>query len=382
MNKTINIGLIGTQFMGKAHSNAYAKVAKFFDLPSEPVMHSACGLVLDQVKDLSNKFGWKNAETDYKKLLASDEIQLIDICTSNDFHMPIAVEAAKAGKHILCEKPMARNAEEAIRMYDAAYTANVVNMMIFNYRFVPAISLAKKLIEQGKLGEIRHFNAVYYQDWLVDPSFPIVWRHSKEKSGSGAHGDMNAHIVDLARYLIGEFEAVNGEQRVFIKERPVQGTSKKGEVNADDTTSFMARFQNGAIGTFCATRMATGRKNFMRFELFGSNGAIAFNLERINELEYFDDTIENDTKGFSTILATEPSHPYMTSWWPPGHVIGWEHTFVHQISHLITNIAHSKEATPSFFDGVKCQLVLDAVTRSAEKEKWITIKEFHKSQNE
>jgi len=379
MDSTINIGLVGTQFMGKAHSNAYARVAKFFELPAQPVLHSACGLDLEQVRGLAKKFGWKNAETDYKRILSSDEIQLVDICTSNDFHMPIAVEAAKAGKHLLCEKPMARNAEEAIRMYDAVNTAGVTNMMIFNYRFVPALALAKKLIDQGSLGSIRHFNAVYYQDWLVDPLFPMVWRHSKEKSGSGAHGDMNAHIVDLARYLVGEFEAVAGEQRVFVKERPIAGSTEKGEVNADDATSFMARFQNGALGTFCATRMATGCKNLMRLELFGSKGAIRFNLERLNELEYFDETMSSDTKGFRAILATEPSHPYIKSWWPPGHIIGWEHTFVHQISHLLNHIAHNEEASPSFFDGVKCQLVLDAVASSAEKEKWITVQEFHKS---
>ncbi len=379
MSKDINIGLVGTRFMGKAHSNAYARVSRFFELPANPVLHSACGLELDQVQILAKKFGWKNAETEYQKLIQSEEIDLIDICTSNDFHMPIALEAAKAGKNILCEKPMARNAEEAIKMYDAVNEAGVINMMIFNYRFLPAVALAKNLIEHGKLGEIRHFNAVYYQDWLVDPSFPIVWRHSKEKSGSGAHGDMNAHIVDLARYLVGEFEAVTGEQRVFVKERPIQDSDQKGEVNADDATSFMARFQNGAIGSFSATRMATGRKNFMQFELFGSKGALIFNLERLNELQYFDDTSQNDTKGFTTILATEPSHPYIRSWWPPGHIIGWEHTFVHQISHLITSISNKEEATPSFYDGVKCQLVLDAVVASAEQEKWVTIKEFDKN---
>ena len=379
MSKDINIGLVGTRFMGKAHSNAYARVSRFFELPANPVLHSACGLELDQVQVLAKKFGWKNAETEYQKLIQSEEIDLIDICTSNDFHMPIALEAAKAGKSILCEKPMARNAEEAIKMYDAVNEAGVINMMIFNYRFLPAVALAKNLIERGKLGEIRHFNAVYYQDWLVDPSFPIVWRHSKEKSGSGAHGDMNAHIVDLARYLVGEFEAVTGEQRVFVKERPIQDSDQKGEVNADDATSFMARFQNGAIGSFSATRMATGRKNFMQFELFGSKGALIFNLERLNELQYFDDTSQHDTKGFTTILATEPSHPYIRSWWPPGHIIGWEHTFVHQISHLITSISNREEATPSFYDGVKCQLVLDAVVASAEQEKWISIKEFDKN---
>ncbi|MCG2461633.1 Gfo/Idh/MocA family oxidoreductase [Flavobacteriaceae bacterium F89] len=374
----INVGLIGTKFMGKAHSNAYSTVGKFFDLPANPVLHSACGLDLQQVQALANKFGWQYSETDYKKLLRSGEIDLIDICTPNDFHSTIAVEAAKAGKHMVCEKPMARNASEAIQMYRAAHESGVINMMIFNYRFVPAIALAKKMIDNGKLGDIRHFNAVYYQDWLVDPSFPITWRHSKEISGSGSHGDMNAHTVDLARYLVGEFEAVTGDQRVFVKERPILGSNKKGDVNADDATSFIARFQNGAMGSFCATRMATGRKNFMRFELFGSKGSLSFNLERINELEYFDGMAAEDRQGFTTILVTEASHSYIESWWPPGHVIGWEHTFVHEISHLLTGIGQNKKVAPDFFDGVKCQIVLDAVARSSEDGKWITIEEFYR----
>ncbi len=377
MNKSeVRVGLVGTQFMGKAHSNAYARVSKFFDLPATPIMHSACGLDLPQVSDLASKFGWQHVETDYKKLIQSDEIDVIDICTSNDFHSPIAIEAAKAGKHVLCEKPMARNKEEAFRMYNAVQDAGVIGMMIFNYRFVPAIALAKQMIQDGLLGEIRHFNAVYYQDWLVDKNFPIVWRHSKELSGSGAHGDMNAHIVDLARYLVSDFEAVVGDQRVFIKERPIKGSDEMGTVNADDATTFMARFKNGAIGNFCATRMATGRKNHMCIEIFGSNGSLRFNLERINELEFYSLGDASSLQGYRTILVTEAEHPYIKKWWPPGHVIGWEHTFIHEIAHLVTAVKERKEANPTFYDGLKCQIVLDAVTTSAESGKWISIEEI------
>ena len=374
----LNIGLVGTQFMGKAHSNAYKKLSSFPDAEVLASLHSVCGRNVERMERLTELYGWKNKETDYKKLVQSDEIDLVDISTSNDMHLPIAKAAAEAGKNILCEKPIARNAEEAIEMYQLVEKKSVIHMMIFNYRFVPAIALAKKMIDEGKLGEIRHFNAVYYQDWLVDPQFPFVWRHSVETSGSGAHGDMNAHIVDLARYLVGEFEAVSGDQKVFIKERPIEGTDEIGEVTADDTTSFLARFTNGAIGSFCATRFATGRKNFMRLEIFGSKGSVNFNLERMNELNYFDNEQQSDYQGFTNILATENIHPYIKNWWPPGHIIGWEHTFVHQIAYLLDSIHKNEKVTPDFYDGAKCQLVLDAVSQSAGSRKWVTIQELNR----
>jgi len=372
----INVGLVGTKFMGKAHANAWSRVPQFFDLPAKPILHTTCGLELAGAQQLSEKFGWLHQSTDFNELIQSDEIDLIDICTSNDSHQPIAVAAAKAGKNILCEKPMARNSDESKEMYYAARENNIIDMMIFNYRFVPAIAQAKKMIEDGRIGQVRHFNAVYYQDWLVDPSFPMVWRHSAEKSGSGAHGDMNAHIIDLARFLVGEFEAVVGDQSVFIKERPISGSKEKGTVTADDATSFMARFKNGAMGNFCATRFANGRKNFLRFELFGSKGSIGFNLERLNELDYYNSESQSDTQGFTNIVVTEAEHPYVKSWWPPGHIIGWEHTFVHEMSHLVHAIATSTSTSPNFYDGLKCQLVLDAVANSHNEARWITIEEF------
>ncbi len=376
MGKAINIGMVGTRFMGKAHSNAYLQVPHFFDLPATPVLHTACGRQAASLAHFAKQFGWQQQETSWQKMIADESIDLVDICTPNNLHLPVALAAAKAGKHILCEKPMARTIEEARRMYDAAQQAGVVHMMIFNYRFVPALALAKQLIDEGKIGQIHHFNAVYYQDWLVDPQFPITWRHDAETSGSGAHGDMNAHVIDLGRYLVGEYEAVNGLQHTFIKERPLPSGQGTGKVTTDDATTFMARFQNGAQGLFQATRMATGRKNFLRLEIFGSEGGLSFNLERLNELAYFSRQDDPRRQGYTPILVTEPVHPFLDAWWPPGHIIGWEHTFIHQVKALIEGIAEKKPVVPSFYDGLKCQQVLDAVTTSAQTERWVTIQEL------
>jgi len=373
MAKNINIGIVGTQFMGKAHSNGYSQLPHFFELNGNPVLHTACSRNSSQLDAFSKKYGWKHQETDWKQLVQNDEIDLIDICTPNNLHHPIAMKAIAQGKNVLVEKPMAMNVQEAREMYEAAESAEIVHMMIFNYRFVPALALAKKLIENGKLGKIHHFNAVYYQDWLVDSKFPMAWRHDVKTTGSGAHGDMNAHIIDLARYLVGAFEAVTGLQEIFIKERPFSNKEGTGTVTADDATLFMARFQNGAVGTFNATRFANGRKNHMRLEIFGSEGSLIFNLERLNELQYFslnDDKLE---QGFRTILVTESEHPFIDAWWPPGHIIGWEHTFVHQFATLINGIAKNEKVVPNFYDGLKCQEVLDAVVESAQEKKWIAL---------
>ena len=372
----INVGIIGTRFMGRAHSNAYLDVSHFFRLPLTPVMKMACGKECQEDLDaFSKQFGWQEVDCDWEKVVERDDIDMIDICTSNATHMPIALEAARRGKHIICEKPMAMNAGEARRMVDAVEEAGVTNMVAFNYRRVPALALARQLIDQGKIGQIRHFNAVYYQDWLVDPNFPIVWRHNIKEAGSGAHGDMNAHIVDLARFLVGDIEAVNGLTEIFIKERPLVDGSGRGEVTADDAASFLARFQNGALGSFQCSRMATGRKNFMRLELFGSEGSLNFNLERLNELEYYARSDEPVEQGYRTMIVTENKHPYINAWWPPGHIIGWEHTFIHEIKDFIEAAAERKPVHASFYDGLRCQQVLDAVTVSANEGRWVTIPE-------
>jgi predicted dehydrogenase len=274
---------------------------------------------------------------------------------------------------------MARNAAEAAEMYRVVKEAGVIHMIIFNYRFVPAIALAKKFISEGKIGEVRHFNAVYYQDWLTDPDFPITWRHDAKASGSGAHGDMNAHIVDLARYLVGEFASVTGIQKTFIGERPLSSGNGRGKVSTDDATSFLATFQNGALGSFQATRLAPGRKNFLRMEIFGSKGSFGFNLERMNELEYYSDGETAESQGYKNILVTDASHPYIKAWWPPGHIIGWEHTFIHQIKALLDGIGDNKNVLPDFYDGLRCQQVLDAVVTSASTKTWTKIPD-HKEQ--
>lgn len=369
----LRVAIVGTQFMGRAHSNAYLKVPYFFNIPQKPVLQMACGVNEARLQAFAQKFGWKNTTTDWRKIIKRDDIDLIDISTPNDSHAPIAIAAAKAGKHLLCEKPIARNVSEAKRMYEAAEEAGVVHAMIFNYRFVPAIVLAKQMIDEGKIGKIHHFNAVYYQDWLVDPNFPITWRHDIKASGSGAHGDMNAHIVDLARYLVGEFESVTGVDKTFVKNRPIADGSGFGEVSTDDAMSFLANFQNGALGSFQCTRFANGRKNFLRLEIFGSEGSLSFNLERLNELEYYNRHDDIKHQGFRNIIVTESVHPYVGAWWPIGHIIGWEHTFVHEIKELIECIDQKKPMIPSFYDGLKCQEVLDAVSKSAKMKRWINI---------
>ncbi|MEM7381413.1 MAG: Gfo/Idh/MocA family oxidoreductase [Bacteroidota bacterium] len=369
----MNIGIIGTQFMGKAHANAYNQLPHFFETTARPVLHTACSRNHEKAAEFSEQFGWSNTETDWRNVISNDEIDLIDICTPNHLHQPIVMEASRQGKNLLCEKPMALNTNEAREMYEAAEIAGIVHMMIFNYRYVPALALAKKMISDGDIGKVYHFNAVYYQDWLTDPNFPYVWRHNVKETGSGAHGDMNAHIVDLARHLIGEFEAVTGVQEVFIKERPTGNGMEKAPVSADDATLFLARFRQGALGTFNATRFANGFKNHLRIEIFGSEGSLIFNLERLNELQYFSAKDDTDKQGFRNILVTNKSHPFLKAWWPPGHILGWEHTFIHQFSELIYGIAQKNQVTPNFYDGLRCQEVLDGVVASAQKEKWIAI---------
>ena len=373
MENEIRIGIIGTKFMGKAHSHAYIDAPVFFDLPMIPVLQCACGLDAGYLHQFSTRFGWQYQETDFLKLINRDDIDLVDISTSNDNHLHAAIAAAKAGKHIICEKPLAKNTAEAMAMYEAVTEAGIKHSVMFNYRRVPAIALAKKMIEEGKLGRIFHFNAVYYQDWLVDKNFPYKWRHDGSIAGSGAHGDLNSHLIDLARFLVGEFEAVCGAEKTFIKERKTAETSELKPVTVDDAVSFVAKFQNGTLGTFTATRFATGRKNFQRLEIFGSEGSLVFNLERLNELGYYDLNNENNNRGFRNIMVTENSHPYIEAWWPSGHIIGWEHTFVHHIRDMIYAISENKSINPDFLDGLKCQIVLDAVKESINKDKWISL---------
>lgn len=374
MTQKVNVAIIGTRFMGRAHSNAWSNVSKNFKLDIKPVMKIACGRKIDDhINEFAEQYGWETVSDKWEDVVNNPIIDIVDISTSNKSHYPIAMAAIKAGKHVICEKPLALTAKEAKSMYLAAKDAGIVHMTAFNYRQVPAIIYAKQLINEGKIGEIRHFDAVYYQDWLIDPAFPFVWRNDIIEAGSGAHGDMNAHLVDLARYLVGEVSDVSGIQNIFVKERPVGDGSDKRQVTADDATSFLCQFNNGALGSFIATRFATGRKNYLKFELFGSKGSLKFELERLNELQYFSTEDDQGDQGYRTILMTENVHPYISAWWPPGHIIGWEHTFIHEVKQFLDSIAHKSGVSPSFFDGWQTQAVMDSVVKSAEKKSWVKV---------
>jgi predicted dehydrogenase len=381
--RVLNIGLIGYQFMGKAHSNAYRQANHFFDLPADISMHTICGRNEAAVTQAAKTLGWKNVETDWRKVVANPEIDVIDISTPGYLHAEIAIAAAKAGKAVWCEKPIGNNLPEAKAMMDAVLEAKVAHAVFHNYRKAPAVALAKKMIMEGKLGTIYHFRAVYLQDWIADPNFPLVWRLQKEVAGSGTHGDINAHIIDLGRHLIGEFDEVCGLLHTFIKQRPLAGeidanlgakaSQEMGEVTVDDAAMFLAKFKNGALGTFEATRFAVGRKNKNSFEINGSKGSIVFNLEKMNELEYYNNDDPADLQGFRLIQATDGSHPYAGHYWPVGHIIGYEHTFVNLVADAVTNMVEGKPISPDMVDGYENQRVLDAVERSHEMRTWVTL---------
>jgi predicted dehydrogenase len=384
----IGVALIGYRFMGKAHSHAYKDVAFFFpEIKATPEMRVLVGRDKQELQQAADQFGWRDTETDWHKAVQRDDVQLVDISTPSDTHKEIAIAAAQAGKNILCEKPLALNAKDAYEMVQAVKKAGVKGMVGFNYRRVPAIRLAKQLIDEGRLGRIYHFRAVYLQSWIMDPNFPLVWRLKKEVAGTGAHGDLGAHIIDLGRYLVGDFDEVCGMGETFIKERPLpsggmvgltagaQG-GQTGQVTVDDAFMFMAKMKNGALGTFEATRFAAGRLNGQRFEINGEKGTIIFELERLNELQFYTNDDPEHIRGFRTISVTEPMHPYMSHWWPAGHIIGYEHTFVHEVYDLINDIVENKEPSPDFEDGLQAQIVLDATEKSAEEKRWIKISEI------
>jgi predicted dehydrogenase len=368
---SIGIGMVGHAFMGRAHSQAWRTVDRVFELPLRPRLAAICGRDEAATRAAADRLGWAAVESDWRALIARDDVQLIDIVAPGGLHAPIAIAALQAGKHVLCEKPLANTLAEAEAMAaaaDAAFPGGARAMVGFNYRRVPALALARRLVEQGRIGRLRHVRAVYLQDWLVDPDSPLTWRLQAEQAGSGALGDLGAHIVDLARFLTGdEITGVSAISATFVEERPLLGGEGTGEVTVDDAVVFSARFGSGALGSFEATRYASGRKNGLRIELNGSSGSLAFDLERLNELEFYDgdDTDGGATAGFRRILVTEPEHPYLSGWWPPGHIIGWEHTFTHQARDLLTAIADGAQPEPSFADGLAVQRVLDAAARSA-----------------
>ena len=374
MPRTLNIGMIGYKFMGRAHSNAWLKADKFFDLKARPIMKVICGRDKAGVANACVRWGWNQFVTDWREVVNDSTIDIVDINTPNDTHAEIAVAAAKAGKAILCEKPLALDVKQARSMVDAVNKAGVVNMICHNYRRIPAIALAKKMVDAGDLGTIYHYRARYAQDWIVDPNFPLVWRLQSKVSGSGAHGDICAHIIDLGRYLIGEFTEVCGQMETFVKERPLPGNpGKKGKVTVDDAVMFIGRFENGALANLEATRFALGRKNGIQLEINGSKGSLVFDFEDMNRLKFFDAGDPADRRGFRDILVTENVHAYAAPWWPPGHIIGYEHTFVNTIADFVNAVADKRSVQPTFEDGLADQIVLDAVEKSAKMRKWITL---------
>jgi predicted dehydrogenase len=366
--KKLNVAMIGYQFMGRTHSNAWRQVGKFFDLPYEPVLKVVCGRNEAEVKKAAGKLGWEEAATSWEDVVNRKDIDVIDICTPGDSHMPVAIAAAEAKKVVFCEKPLANTLAEAEKMLDAVKRAGVLHMICHNYRKVPAVALAKQLIDEGRIGTIRHYRGVYLQDWIVDPEFPRVWRLEKAKAGSGSLGDIASHSLDLSRHLVGEISEVTGMLKTFITERPLPGSKTKAPVDVDDAALALLRFQNGAIGSVEGSRFAPGRKNYNRFEINGSKGSLVFDLERMNELELYIE--EGPNSGFRDVLVTDGKHPYAGAWWPPGHIMGYEHTFTHAVLDLIKGIHEQKLPSPNFEDGVKNQRVLDAIERSASSGKW------------
>jgi predicted dehydrogenase len=384
--------MVGYAFMGAAHSQAWRTVNRVFDLPVRARMAAICGRNESMVAAAATRLGWDGYTTDWRELVRRDDIDVVDICTPGDSHAEIAIAALAAGKHVLCEKPLANSVEQARAMVvvaDRAREDGVRTICGFNYRRVPAVTLMRQLIADGRLGVIRHVRAVYLQDWIVDPQFPLVWRLQRDRAGSGALGDIGAHIIDLTQYVAGQrISGVSALTETFVTERPLPAESRgltasagsasagssadgdgggpaTGPVTVDDAALFLARLDGGAIATYEATRFATGRKNALRVEINGSLGSVAFDLERLNELEFYDATAPGPEQGFTRILVTEADHPYMSAWWPPGHIIGYEHSFTHEMRDFIAAIADGTDPTPSFADALQVQLVLDAVARSA-----------------
>ncbi|MER5359125.1 Gfo/Idh/MocA family oxidoreductase [Streptomyces sp. NPDC002785] len=379
---TLGVGMVGYAFMGAAHSQGWRTAGHVFELPMKPALAAICGRDRAAVDAAAARHGWAAAETDWRALIARDDVQLVDICTPGDSHAEIAIAALEAGKHVLCEKPLANTVAEAEAMTEAAQRAAArgqVAVVGFNYRKVPAITYARQLIAEGRIGTLRHVRATYLQDWLVDPESPLTWRLKREHAGSGALGDLGAHIVDLAQYLAGELlVGVSAVSETFVTERPLLAgppagllgaadSGARGAVTVDDAALFTGRLASGALASFEATRMAAGRKNALRLEINGERGSLAFDLERLNELSFHDHTEPATTAGFRRILVTEPQHPYLEAWWPPGHALGYEHTFIHQARDLVRTIAEGTAPVPSFADGLQVQRVLAAVEESAEK---------------
>lgn len=379
MSGVLRVGMIGNGFMGAAHSQGWRVAPRFFDLPATPEMAVMVGRDAAKNEQLAQKWGWAETATNYQEVLERDDIDIVDIVTPGNTHAEIAIAALEAGKHVLCEKPLANSVEEARRMAaaaDAAKANGVFAMVGFTYRRVPAATFARDLVARGAVGNIRQIRAQYLQDWLIDPEAPLTWRMKKDQAGSGALGDIGAHAVDMAQFITGlSLESVSGILETFVKERPVMGEGiglsgtagdGRGDVTVDDYAAFSGRFDNGALGLFEATRFATGRKNALRVEIAGDKGAILFDMEDMNAIQYYDATAPGTELGFKRIFVTEADHPYVGAWWPSGHMLGYEHGFSHQVKDLVEAISAGTQPTPSFTDGYQIQRVLDSVEQSSD----------------
>jgi predicted dehydrogenase len=375
--REINVALIGCKFMGKAHSNAWKNAPHFFDMDLRPVLKVVCDTNEQVLGEFARRWGWQETETDWRKIVAREDIDIVDIATPPDVHCEIAVAAAEAGKHVFCEKPIARNAVEADRMCQAAEKNGIVHYLNHEYRRCPAVALARQLIDEGRIGRIFHWRGAYLQSWLVDPDFPLTWHLRKETAGSGPQNGINSHSVDLARYLVGEIKSVVAMQTNFVTERTPAGDAAgtfnaagatggpKEKVTVEDAISMIVEFENGALGSFEASNFAPGRKNYNYFEIYGAKGSLIFDLERMNELQFFSAEDPEHAQGFRKILATESCHEYMANWWPPGHSIGFEHEFHHGVVDFVDAIDKGTTVTPNFLDGLKCMEVLEAGLEAA-----------------
>ena len=367
----IGVGMLGYAFMGKAHANGYKKLPYiFWPPPAIPKLVAIAGRNEAAVGEAARRYGFSRFYTAWHRLIEDSEVEIFDNGGPNDLHAEPCIAAAEAGKHIICEKPLARNASEAKQMLDAVTKAGVVHACAFNYRYVPAVRLARDIVRRGDLGEIYHFRARYLQEWITDPDFPRVWRVNKAVAGSGVLGDLGAHIIDLARFIVGEPKAINGLTKTFIKERPAaDGSGRREPIDVDDAFVAMVEFQNGAIGTIESSRFARGRKNQNTFEINGSKGSLSFNLERMNELEvYLPEEGPRDVQGFRNVIVSESFHPFWGAWWPHGHLLGWENLFVHEIEAFLQAIVNKKSIAPdgaTFEDGYRAAVICDAIVASS-----------------
>jgi predicted dehydrogenase len=382
----LRVAMIGHGFMGAAHSQGWRVAPRFFDLPAEPEMAVVTGRNAEKTAADAARWGWQESTTDWRSVVERDDIDIVDIVTPGDSHAEIAIAALAAGKHVLCEKPLANSVAEAEAMADAARNApnGALAMTGFTYRRVPAAALARDMVAAGRIGRVTQVRASYLQDWLADPSAPLTWRLQKEIAGSGALGDIGAHALDLSQFVTGlTLTSVSGTVETLVTQRPIQetsvglggtGGSELGDVTVDDSAYVIGRYDSGVLGTFEATRFATGRKNALRLEVSGTDGALSFDLEDLNSLMFYDGTAPEAERGFTRILVTEPVHPYIPAWWPAGHMLGYEHGFSHQVKDFVESIAAGTQPTPSFEDGLQLQRVLDAVEVSSRAgSTWTTV---------